>query len=213
MALLHGQGPIGAAGSTSDVYTTPFPHTPGARMRDASGNEYVFCDFTGTVYTGTPVAISSAYTAAKIGTTGKGPMGVACGGATSDNAGWVQIYGRCYVQLLAGISGTSTSDLVSLMGAATTLQVKFILPTTATSTGPEGLRTTAGTVSTASGYYVEGIFVASDASVGDTSALPGLIPDTSNTSSSNISDWTTHTGVDIAVFLNYPVIIHRNFGE
>ena len=211
MALLHGQGPIGAPGSTSDVYTTPFPLTPGARMRDASGNEYVFCDYTGTVYTGTPVEIASGYTAQKIGTTGRGPMGVACGGATSDNGGWVQIYGRCYVQLLGDTAAVSPSELVSGTTLSTTAVWKFMLPTTATSTGPEGIRTTAGSVSTSSGFYVEGITVATDVSVGD---VPVLIPDnTSLTSASNVSPRTTHTGWEVGVFLNYPRIVHRNFGE
>ena len=35
---------------TSNVFTTPFPLAAGTRARDRDGNEYLFCDFTATVY-------------------------------------------------------------------------------------------------------------------------------------------------------------------
>lgn len=190
---------IGAPGATSDVYTTPFPLALGTVMRDNSGNAYVFVDFTGSVYSGTPVQISSAFTAAVIGTTGRGAFGVACTTATSDNYGWVQIYGRCMVQLLGATAGVSPSDAANgPTTLSTTAQIKFWTPTTATSTGPEGVRWTTGSISTTSGFLIDGMTVATDASVGDITAVTAA---------------TSHTGEQIAVFLNYPSIKHVNYGE
>lgn len=199
MALLA-MRPTAAPGQTSDVFTTPFPLTPGARMMDTAGNEYVFCDFTGTVYGGTPVQISSTFTAEKIGITGRGAFGVACTTATSDNGGWVQIYGRCLVQLLGTQAGVSPSDDANgPTTLATTAQTKFWLPTTATSLGPEGVRWSSGSVSTTSGFYIDGMIVASDASPSNDSSATTYA--------------TSHTGSTVGVFLNYPIIVHVNYGE
>jgi hypothetical protein len=192
---------------TSEVATTPFPIQLGTRMRDSAGNEYIYCDYTGTVFAGTPVQINSDFTAAKVGITGRGAFGVVTSGGTSDNAGWVQIYGRAYVQLLGDTAAVSVSDNLPTT-LSTTAQTKFWLPTTATSTGPEGLRWTSGNVSTTSGFYIDGLYVAHDASVG----MPNL-HNTSSVSPSNVSAITSHTGVDVAVWLNYPFIKHVNWGE
>lgn len=192
--------PGAAPHGTSDVATTPYPIRPGTRMRDVDGNEYVYCDFTGTVFNKTPVAISSTFTAQKIGTTGRGAFGVACATATSDEAGWVQIYGRCLVQILGDAAGVSPSDDANgPTTLSTTAQTKFWLPTTATSDGVEGVRWTSGNVSTTSGFYIEGMTVASDASPSND------VSDTCNSS--------THTGSEVGVFLNYPRIVHVNYGE
>ena len=211
MAHLSAVGPIGSPHPTSEVATTPFPLQLGSRMRDAAGNEYIYVDFTGSVYQGTPVQINSDFTAAKVGITGRGAFGVACCAATSDNSGWVQIYGRAYVQLLGETAGVSPSDAANLPTTlSTTAQIKFWLPTTATSTGPEGLRQTSGSICTTSGFYIDGLFVAHDASP---ASLINLIS-TSLTSPSNYTTpQTSHTGHDIAVFLNYPIIKHVNWGE
>lgn len=198
MANLTG-GVMGAGHGTSDVATTPFPHPVGTVMGDAYGNRYMYVDFTDTVYSGTPVQISSAFTAAKVGITGRGAFGVACTTATSDNGGWVQIYGRCLVQLLGATAGVSPSDAANgPTTLSTTAQTKFWLPTTATSTGPEGIRWTSGNLSTTSGFYIEGMTVATDASPGDITVVTAA---------------TSHTGEQIAVFLNYPRIVHVNYGE
>lgn len=194
------RGPVvAAAHGTSDVATTPYPHQPGALMQDASGNVYVYCDFTGTVYSGTPVQINAGFTAEKIGTTGRGMFGVACTTATSDNAGWVQVYGDCYVQLLGATAGVSPSDAANgPTTLSTTAQTKFWLPTTATSTGPEGVRWTSGNASTTSGFYIRGMIVSSAANVGAVTAVTAA---------------TSHTGEQILVSLNFPEIVHVNWGE
>jgi hypothetical protein len=209
MAHLSATGAIGAPHPTSEVATTPFPVQLGTFMRDSAGNGYVYVDFTGTVYEGTPVQINSDFTAAKVGTTGRGAFGIACCAATSDNAGWVQVYGRAYVQLLGETAGVSPSDAANAPTTlSTTAQTKFWLPTTATSTGPEGLRWTSGNTSTSSGFMVDNLIVAHDAS------YPNVqLTQSSNVSPSNVSPATTHTGHDIAVFLNFPMIKHVNVGE
>src|SRR3990167_810705 len=98
-------GPVIAAGGPTSVFhTTPFPHTPGAKGRDNEGNEYVYVDFTSTVYYGCLVQINAKYEAAPLlGTAARAyRVGVVMGGRavstagehpTSDNGGWVQIYG------------------------------------------------------------------------------------------------------------------------
>ena len=192
MAELTGQGPIAAGSATSvAVATSASPFRKGSRMRDASGNEYVWVDFTSSVYGELPVAIASDYTAGALGTTGRGMIGIACGAGTSDESGWVQIYGRALVQL--GMSGVSPSDAAN---GPTTLETVaaanfFVLGTSLTS--PNGIGWVSGAAGLVSGfdYIIDGMYVAQDASPGDVSSVTSA---------------TSHTGNHIAVFLNYPVI-------
>jgi hypothetical protein len=198
MANLVGPA-VGAPHPTSEVATTPFPVPVGTVMRDYAGNAYVYVDFTGSVYGGTPVQISSSFTAEKVGTTGRGAFGVACTGATSDNGGWVQIYGEATIQLLGATAGVSPSDAANgPTTLSTTAQTKFWLPTTATSTGPEGIRWTSGNASTTSGFYVEGVTVSTNADLTAVTAVTAA---------------TSHTGEQVKVFLNFPRIVHVNVGE
>lgn len=183
------------AGTLADVFTTPYPHELGSRRRDAAGNEYVFVDFTSTVYSRQPVEIASDFTAAPVGTTGRGNIGIVAdlsNSATSDNAGWVQIYGRCFVQL--GMSGVSPSDAANgPTTLSTSAQTKFMLATSQTS--PVGIGWTSDP--STNGYWIAGMVVASDASPGDVSAVTSA---------------TSHTGAQIAVFLNYPRIQYTDLG-
>jgi hypothetical protein len=198
MANLTGPA-ITGAGATSEVFTTPFPHQVGTVLPDAAGNRYVFCDFTGTVFGGTPVQISSSFTAEKVGITGRGAFGVASGGGTSDNGGWVQIYGEATIQLLGATAGVSPSDAANgPTTLSTTAQTKFWLPTTATSTGPEGIRWTSGSTSILSGFQIEGLTVSTNADLTAVSAVTAA---------------TSHTGEQVKVFLNFPKIVHVNPGE
>lgn len=177
---------------TSEAATTPYPIQLGTRARDGAGNEYVFCEFGTVVSAEQPVSISAGYVASALGTTGRGPVGVACGAGTSAEAGWVQIYGRCLVQL--GMSGVSPSDDAN---GPTTLQTSaktvFMLGTSLSS--PNGVGWTSA-VSTA-GYWIEGMEVADDASVSN--------------EVSGVTSATSHTGNHVAVFLNYPKVVYRDF--
>ena len=92
----------GLPGSITNIFSTPFPIQPGTRGRDVQGNEYMFVDFLNTVYFGTLVQINSLNQAAPLlGTASKAfRVGVVMSGSTttdnhptSDNGGWVQVYG------------------------------------------------------------------------------------------------------------------------
>lgn len=192
MAELSAHGPAIACYATSIVQSTSPPSLPlGARMRDGQGNEYLFVDFVGSVFGGTPVEIFDDNTAQQLGTTGRGRVGVACGAATSNDFGWVQIYGRALVQL--GMSGVSPSDAANgPTTLQTSLQTIFVLGTSLTS--PNGVGWVSGAaaaMTTDTHYVIEGMHVASDASPGDVSAVTSA---------------TSHSGGQIAVFLNYPYI-------
>jgi len=197
MASLHGQGPILGGGATSEVFSTSLaPHSPGARMRDGVGNEYLWVNYTGTVYSGTPVQINSDFTAAQLAVTGRGAIGIACTTGTSDQSGWVQIYGRALVQL--GQSGVSPSDAANGPTTLETVAAQnfFVLATSLTT--PNGIGWVSGEAGLTSNYdyLIDGMFVAHDASPGDVSAVTSA---------------TSHTGNQIAVWLNYPVIRMQNF--
>jgi hypothetical protein len=192
MADLVGQGPIGAAGATSVAFdVSPPPHTLGSRARDAAGNEYMFVAFNDVACAHLPMQINSDFTASRLATTGRGAVGVAQGAGTSDQCGWVQIYGRTMVQL--GMSGVSPSDAANgPTTLQTSLQTIFKLGTSLTS--PNGVGWVSGAaaaLTTDPTFVIEGMYVATDASPGDVSAVTSA---------------TSHTGNQIAVFLNYPHI-------
>jgi hypothetical protein len=192
MAELSAQGPILAGGATSvAISTSVAPHTRGDRMRDRVGNEYVWVDFTSTVSAEQPVQINSDYTAGALDVTGRGAVGVAQGAGTSNESGWVQVYGRSLVQI--GKSGVSPSDAAN---GPTTVQtvagiIKFVLGTSATSPNGVGMVTGAAGLTSDADFIIEGMFVATDASPGDVSSVTSA---------------TSHTGNHVAVFLNYPFI-------
>jgi hypothetical protein len=75
-----------------------------------------------------------------------------------------------------------------------------MLPTSATS--PNSLVVLNGSVSTTSGIFAEGISVAQDA---DAAAVTAVC----NTTNASVR----HTGAQVSVWLNYPRLVHRNYGE
>ena len=94
---------------TSEVSTSPYPIQVGTRAPDSAGNEYVYCAFTGTVFSGIPVFISMDGTFTADPTASRGPVGVACAAGTSDNAGWVQVYGYTSMQIASGDSAATSA--------------------------------------------------------------------------------------------------------
>lgn len=121
MAQFVGPGAIVTAGPTSQMFTTPFPHRPGDKARDRDGNEYLFVDFTATVYYGTLVQINLSYQAAPLlGTAAESyRVGVVMSGLastvsndhpTSDHGGWVQVYGIHPAVQTGTASGGGVSD-------------------------------------------------------------------------------------------------------
>jgi hypothetical protein len=200
MSQLSAQGPVGFPGGTSVVFTTPYPLQKGARGWDTDGNEYVFCHFNDTVNAGQPVSIKSDFTASILAVTGRGPIGIACARGSSDQAGWVQVYGRAVMQIIAsGVSPSDDANGPTTLG--TTAQTVFVLPTSITS--PMALAWVSGNASTASRIEVEGMSVATDASVSDSVSAV----------TATTSDSGAHTGHQVSVFLNYPQLRHRNYGE
>ena len=205
MAELIGQGPIGLPGGTSVVFTTPFPLRVGSRAKDNDGNEYVFCSFGNDVNAKMVVQIDSAFDATIVGVAGRGALGVVCASnASSDSAGWVQIYGKCTIMIVdAGSGGTQPSPSDAAAGPttlSTSAATRFIFGTSLTS--PHSLTALNGTVSTTSGIFAVGISVAQDA---DATAVTAVCNTTATSA--------RHTGAQISVFLNYPQAVHLNFGE
>lgn len=93
--MAHLTGAIISPSQTSEVTATSKLSIPvGTRMRDTAGNEYVYCDFQTDFVIGELVAISTAFLASECGATTTGKVGIVCATvASSDLAGWVQIYG------------------------------------------------------------------------------------------------------------------------
>ena len=207
MAQLSAQGPVGIPGGTSVVVTTPWPLQPGSRAKDIFGGEFILCDSVDTVSPRQPVQINMTAAGgaqcAILGTAGRGPIGVAQATATSDQLVWVQIYGNCLMMIVDAASGGTQPSPSDAANGPTTLSTSvptvFVLGTSLTS--PHSLSWVSGNTSISSGIYVDGMTVATDASAGDVSTV----------TATTIAD--RHTGAQIRVFLNYPTLRHRNYGE
>jgi hypothetical protein len=193
MAQFVGQGPVGLPGGTSVVFTSPWPLPKGTRAVGSDGSVYILCDLTGTVYSGLPVAISSDNTAAQVGTTHRGRIGVACAEGTSDNYAWVQVYGYCEMQI--GVAGTSPSDAAN---GPTTVQTsamtQFALPTSATTLNVLAMVSDASSLDNR--FQITGISVAVDPSI--------------SSGVSAVTSATSHSGNSIGVFLNFPQVSYNS---
>jgi hypothetical protein len=222
MAHLIGQGPAGAGSPTSEFGTTPFPNKVGSRMRDAEGNEYLYVDFTSTVYFGCLVQINSINQAAPLlGTANEAyRVGVVCGGravsdagahGTSDNGGWVQIYGvHPAVQTMVATDG----------GVSATAGGKYYcIPQTAvgTPTGVLQLVAQAAAVSiintSTEGNVIHNMWVVDLGQVTDLTTWPGVSGSSGPTSvnfmagdSTSGANTSAFIGQTYACFLNYPYV-------
>lgn len=220
MSELVGPGAIVQAGATSVLFTTPFPHKPGDKARDKEGNEYVFVDFTANVYYGCLVQINSIYQAAPLLGTASRPyrVGVVCSGTpssvagdhpTSDNGGWVQIYGiHTAVQ-----TGVATDGGVS----ATAGGAYFCIPQTSVGT-PSGVlalivQATAVSIINTSveGNVIYGMWVVDFAETSDLTTFPGTSATSGPVSRDVLNDTSgantsAFIGQTYAVFLNYPYV-------
>lgn len=207
---------------TSIFHTTPFPHSPGAKARDKEGNEYIYVDFTATVYFGCLVQINSKWEAAPLLGTANEPyrVGVVMGGRavsdsgehpTSNHGGWVQIYGvhpavQTQVASDGGVSATA--------GGA-----YFAIPQTAVGT-PSGvlqLRAQAVAVSvintSTEGNVIYGLWVVDLGQVTDLTTWPGVSGASGPTSvnfmagdSTSGANTSAFIGQTYACFLNYPYV-------
>ena len=220
MAQLTGPAQ-GFGGATSVIdSTSPFPHSPNEKARDTAGNEYLYVNFSGTVYYGCLVQITSTGDASPLlGTTSRPyRVGVVCGGVpssdagqhpTSNDAGWVQIYGvHSAVQ-----TGTASGGGVS----ATAGGNYWCIPQTSIGT-PSGtlsiIAQGAGTSiaqSSVDGNVIYNMWLVDFAEVTDLTTWPGssgasgptsVLPN-GETSGANTSAFIGQT---YACFLNYPYV-------
>lgn len=172
-----------ATALVGDSGTLPTYLLPGQRATDGQGNEYILVDATQTMYSGTTVCISvdGLYTAVPVhGGDSQGSVGLLVEEATSAQYAWAQVYGyNAYAQ-----SKTATTGVTSTFGCTATTTV---------STPDVGLVPLAA-ATTASQYYIQGMFIVGAGSSAVTSA-------------------TSSTGYAVPVFLNYPYIYNRLTSE
>ena len=213
-------------GDTSTIFATPFPIQPGAKARDAAGNEYLFVSFQAVTYYGCLVGIDSRHVATPLlGTASRSfRVGVVMAGGTptTDNnfhivatgastqqGGWVQIYGvHSTVQ-----TGVATDGGVS----ATAGGNYWAIPQTSVGT-PSGtlalVAQAAGTSiaqSSADGNKIYNMWVVDLGEVTDLSGWLGSSGASGPTSTSiNAETSGTNTsafiGQTYACFLNYPYV-------
>ncbi len=205
MAQLTGPA-TGFPGDTGKTYTTPYPIRPGTRARGAgadTGNEYEFVDFGGPVSPGIAVVIDDFFVATPLLSTSVGRVGIACGGpgphgteATSDLGGWVQIFGLCTFAQTQSASDADTKGLATVVAQlAVTSPSGSLSFLTSTSTDANRIYGMWG----ASGTPLQhGISGASDSSYPVTYTT--LVTD-------NAGVGLGHTGLTVAVMLNYPYVV------
>jgi hypothetical protein len=154
-----------------------------------------------------PVQIMSDFSAQPVGITGRGPCGIACYYGTSDNAGWVQIYGRAYMQLATGVQtgGVSPSNAAALTTVGTSIPIIFQLMTSVVTPAAVAHRDNSTNPSLLSGIFLEGVCLATDASLADVTLTAAT--------TSGSGAYHSHTGIMVPVWINYPQLVHRNFGE
>src|SRR5262245_26302 len=190
MAFLRGTPVALAGGFTSNPLSQTSPQ-PGQNPAlgtigyGPNGEVFVLCDSLSTLFSGLPVVILDDYTCQTVTTSiTQGRIGVCHANATSDNLVWVQIYGRVIMQV--GGSNVSPSELLTTV--RTSAAIKWTVPTSLSTPASLSNSTDASSIHPA---VVVGMWIATDVSLGDTSAVTSA---------------TSHTGSQTAVFLNYPYL-------
>lgn len=219
MSQLNGQGGVASGGATSVIFSTsPAPHVPGERQRDAEGNEYLFVRFTATVYYGCLVQITASNRAAPLLGTAKIAyrVGIVCSGTpSSDNhpvsgdAGWVQIYGVH--------SAVQTGEVTDGGVSATAGGSYFCIPQTSVGTpsGVLALKAQATAVSvintSTEGNVIHNMWVVDNLQTSDLTTFPGTSATSGPVSRDILNDTSgaatsAFIGQTYAVFLNYPYV-------
>ncbi len=219
---------VGFPGNASDFYTTPYPVSLGDRARDSQGNEYVFVDFAVTgASIGSAVVISAGHLATPLSQSASqaGRIGIVVGASpTTNQAGWVQVYGFALVQ---GSTGGATGA-ASASDSSDTSTGRALVPTTVV-TSPLGAVAMVILVAESSveGSSIEvnqifGMWPAVGAEVtdipgfsGDLSAFPNVVSGAAVTQVSETSGAVTNTTAGIGnhllpVFLNYPYHLNQD---
>lgn len=185
-------------GGTSAVFTTPFPITVGTKAPDQSGNEYVFVEFSGPISTGEWVVIDDLNVASALIDTSVGRVGIVAGDApTSNDGGWVQIYGLNIIAQTHDVSDAVSPHLGHLRAV-----------TYAT--------TPLGTIGVVLGVSQESVLIhnawptaLTPAAAGISGASDASWPTTYTTAQSSPAG-SQHSGAVLGVFLNYPFIEGQN---
>ncbi len=222
MSTLVGPGAIGFAGHTSDFYTTPYPHKPGDKGRDKRGNEYLFVDFSATVYAATLVQITgdnqaspllgTAFIGARVGVV-MGGLTTTDSGMTSNNGGWVQVYGVHFgVQTSHASDGFSSDNTVAYIAAA---QTSVSSPSGTLTLFVQGSGTSIAQTSV-DPIRIHGLWVLNPTEVSNLQDVPSDWGYTSGASGPvsvqfGVSAATSaFTGQAYPVFLNYPYVTGMN---
>lgn len=224
MSQLVGPGAIATAGATSVFFPTPFPHNPGDKARDTEGNEFLFVDFTATVYYGCVVQINSSHLAAPLlGTAAEAyRVGIVMGGTastvsgnhpTSDHAGWVQVYGVHPAVQTGSASGGLVSDS-TVAGYWCIPQTSVGTPTGTLSVILQGAGTSIAQ-SSIDGNIIYNMWLVNFGEVTDMTRLttyPGASGASGPVSRNEVAGDTSgpntsaFIGQTYAVFLNYPYV-------
>lgn len=226
------QGPAQTfGGGVSDAHTTPFPHAVGTRARDSEGNEYVYVDYTGNAAPEMVVVISPSFTASGLTTGSYGAIGVVpdfpklgqssltptIPGSyqwTSDNAGWVQVYGRATIGFGNVASDADPSDgAAGITTLRTSAEIKFLVPTSVATPGIGVPLITTGIANGSSGVVViTGMWLATDFDVSG-AQVSGLLGNSggSYTTASEFPSW--HAAARCAVWLNYPYTLAQSLAS
>lgn len=150
----------GIVAATGDPGTaTPDYPTPGNKVSDGFGNEFILCDFTGPVHTGVVVLISNdgLFTASATTSAGNALVGVCAEQtSTSDQMGLVQVYGTCSAQEAGGTSAATSAYYPILAGSVSSPATGMAVLVNTTST-PQKM--------------IYGMFITGDATTAVTSAV------------------------------------------
>jgi len=178
-------------------HTSPLPLNLGTRARDADGNEYVWVAFGGPISSGEWVIVTDLHVATALIHASVGRVGIVVGtGPTSDDCGWIQVYGLNTIAQTSGVT-----DTVSI---ARGLRATSVLTT------PLG---TAGFITQVSqeSNIIHGAWITqlTPTEAGITGASDGSWPTTYTSQSSSPAGYQ-HSGQVIGVFLNYPYVDGEN---
>jgi hypothetical protein len=199
MAQLTGHASLAPSGGTSEVFTTPFPIKKGTRMRDVDGNEYLFVDFTATISKGCWAVISDDNTASPLLNASVGRVGVVCRGGTSNNGGWVQIYGLCNFAQTSAVSDEHTTNR--------TLRTQTSVTSPSGTVGFVSLTSADTNINRIHGAYVTDLLPAAAGAAGEdgsSAASDTSWPVTYTSAVTNAGSGLEHTGLTLGVMLNYP---------
>ena len=169
-------------------------------MRDIEGNEYMFCRFDVSVFTGVLCGISHQYLAHPLLGTALLPerVGVAITDATSVNAGWVQVYGLHNAVQTGEVSDGTVSDQTVAYG---------LIPQTSVGT-PSGVLAVVLPTSSIAQNYIYGMWLAILGQSDLASQPANSAVSVSNASGPNSAQpaTTSHIGATHPVWLNYPYV-------